>query len=238
MSRDDPKTNADGSDPTAAEYVLGLLRAEERRVVERRMAREPGLATEVAWWEERFGGLAAAIPAVPPPADGWARIEAALPVPETSRQQEGLLRSLAFWRGLAAASTALAVASLAALIYLGGVQTPGGPLVAQLEAEPGQAGFVAAANPADGSLTILPAALLTGGQQQQAYELWVIPKGGTPHSLGLIDPNRPVKVSVRPELMPHITVDSVLAVTREPLGGSPTGLPTGPVIANGKLASL
>jgi anti-sigma-K factor RskA len=38
--------------------------------------------------------------------------------------------------------------------------------------------------------------------------------------------------------MPHITVDSVLAVTLEPLGGSPTGLPTGPVIANGKLASL
>jgi anti-sigma-K factor RskA len=28
-----------------------------------------------------------------------------------------------------------------------------------------------------------------------------------------------------------------LAVTREPLGGSPTGLPTGPVIANGVLIS-
>jgi anti-sigma-K factor RskA len=30
----------------------------------------------------------------------------------------------------------------------------------------------------------------------------------------------------------------VLAVSLEPLGGSPTGQPTGPVIANGKLAAL
>ena len=56
-----------------------------------------------------------------------------------------------------------------------------------------------AANPADGSLTIVPAALLTG-QEQHALELWVIPSGGKPHSLGLIDPGRSVKVMVPPEL--------------------------------------
>jgi anti-sigma-K factor RskA len=32
--------------------------------------------------------------------------------------------------------------------------------------------------------------------------------------------------------------DATLAVSLEPPGGSPTGLPTGPVIANGKLANL
>jgi anti-sigma-K factor RskA len=47
-----------------------------------------------------------------------------------------------------------------------------------------------------------------------------------------------VKVVVPPELLPHVSADSTLAVSIEPVGGSPTGQPTGPVIANGKLASL
>ena len=66
----------------------------------------------------------------------------------------------------------------------------------------------------------------------------MIPPGGTPHSLGLVDPERPVKVVVPPELLPHVSANSTLAITLEPPGGSPTGKPTGPVIANGKLASL
>ena len=101
----------------------------------------------------------------------------------------------------------------------------------------GQPGFLAAANPEDGTVTVVPAALLTGALQQ-SYELWVIPPGGKPHSLGLVDPKRPVKVVVPPELLPHVSADSTLAISLEPVGGSPTGQPTGPVIANGKLASL
>ena len=66
----------------------------------------------------------------------------------------------------------------------------------------------------------------------------MIPPGGKPHSLGLVDPARPVKVMVPPELLPQVTADSTLAISLEPQGGSPTGQPTGPVIANGKLASL
>jgi anti-sigma-K factor RskA len=45
-------------------------------------------------------------------------------------------------------------------------------------------------------------------------------------------------VIVPPELRPHVTADSVLAISVEPPGGSPTGQPTGPVIANGTLAAL
>ena len=123
------------------------------------------------------------------------------------------------------------------LFYLPQPPTLRPPLVAKLDETSGKSGFFAAANPADGSLTIVPAALLTG-QEQHALELWVIPSGGKPHSLGLIDPGRSVKVMVPPELRPHVTADSVLAISVEPPGGSPTGQPTGPVIANGKLAAL
>ena len=235
---DEDTIGGERADFTAAEYVLGVLSVEDRRRAEFRIASEPSFAAEVAFWETRLGGLADAVPPVQPPAKVWDGIEARLSAslaPERARS--GIWNSLSFWRPFAIASAGLAAASMAGLVYLAQVPSLGPPLVASLEEQTGQPGFVAAANPADGTVTIVPAALLTGAQPQ-SYELWVIPPGGKPHSLGLIDPKRPVKVVVPPELLPHVSPDSTLAVSLEPVGGSPTGQPTGPVIANGKLASL
>jgi anti-sigma-K factor RskA len=236
MSDDHTMGAGEDRDFLAAEYVLGVLGAEERRAVELRLQREPDFAAEIAFWEARLGGLAEGVAPVAPPAELWQRIEAriaAKPAPERG----GLWQSLAFWRPFAIASAGLAAASMAGLVYLAQVPPLGPPLLARLDEKSGQPGFLAASNPADGSVTIVPAALITG-QQQQSYELWVIPPGGTPLSLVLVDPTRPVKVSVPPELQPHVSVDSTLAITLEPPGGSPTGQPTGPIIANGRLASL
>jgi anti-sigma-K factor RskA len=69
-------------------------------------------------------------------------------------------------------------------------------------------------------------------------ELWLIPAGDKPHSLGLIAPGRPVRIEVPRDLVERISAESALAVSMEPPGGSPTGQPTGPVIASGKLTSL
>jgi anti-sigma-K factor RskA len=223
---------------TAAEYVLGVLGAPERRAVEQRIARDQVFAREVAFWEKRLGGLAEGIPAVAPPASAWARIEAALDQAERRAEgRAGLWQSLRFWRGLSLVTSALAAACLAALIYVGAISPPRAPLVAQLGVEGGKTGFVAAVNSGGGTLTIVPAALLSA-QEQKAMELWLIPPGDKPHSLGLIDPNRPVTIKVPQDLLARVNKEAVLAVSLEPLGGSPTGQPTGPVMANGKLAQL
>src|SRR5262249_16799819 len=71
MSKDDTIGPAESGDLIAAEYVLGVLSAEERRAVARRLAQEPALAAEVAFWEERLGGLADAVAPVTPPAATW-----------------------------------------------------------------------------------------------------------------------------------------------------------------------
>ena len=97
-------------------------------------------------------------------------------------------------------------------------------------------GFVAAVRPDGNSVMIVPASLAS--TDARAMELWIIPPGGRPHSLGLIQPGRPVQLNVPRELIPHMRSDAVLAISLEPPGGSPTGLPTGPVIANGKLTNL
>jgi anti-sigma-K factor RskA len=174
---------------------------------------------------------------VAPPKDGWARIEAALAsAGKSAEPRPGFWHNLAFWRGLAFATSALAAACLAALVYVGAVSPSGAPLVARLGAEGGQTGFVAAVSTGGESLTIVPAALL--GAEQKAMELWLIAPGDKPHSLGLIDPDRPVTIKIPKDLLTQVGSDAVLAVSLEPPGGSPTGQPTGPVIANGKLAAL
>ena len=66
MSTDDTIDPASGGNLIAAEYVLGVLGAEERREVERRLLAEPALAAEVAFWESRLNGLTDAVAPVEP----------------------------------------------------------------------------------------------------------------------------------------------------------------------------
>lgn len=222
----------------AAEYVLGVLEADERRRAENRIARDRVFAGEVAFWEDRLGGLAHGIAPVTPPARAWDRIEAALGRPARPARR-GLWHSLAFWRTLAFGSTGLAIGSFAALLAVAILRPPlpaQAPLVAALGATAGQPGFVAAVAPDRQSLMIVPAAL--GTAEQRVPELWIIPADGRPRSLGLINRNEPVRVTVPAELIGHVGAESTLAVSLEPPGGSPTGQPTGPVIAHGKLTSL
>jgi anti-sigma-K factor RskA len=239
MSVDDTIGPADGGNLVAAEYVLGVLGAEERREVERRLPQEPALASEVAFWEDRLGVLADAVAPVTPPPQAWSRIEAALSAPAaaTRAQPTSLWNSLDFWRAFGIGAGALAAASIAALTYVGVVPAPRAPLMATLGGTGGQPTFVAAVTASGNNLVIVPASLLTN--DPRAIELWLIPAGETrPRSLGLIQPSQPVRVEVPPDLAGRLTPDAALAVSLEPPGGSPTGLPTGPVVALGKLISL
>ena len=149
MSDEDTIGGDDRHDFTAAEYVLGVLGAEDRRASEFRMASEPKFAAEVAFWETRLGGLAEAVPAVVPPAKVWAGIEDRLSASlEPPRERAGFWNSLAFWRPFAIASAGLAAASMAGLVYLAQIPSLGPPLLATLDEQSGQPGFLAAANPA------------------------------------------------------------------------------------------
>jgi anti-sigma-K factor RskA len=234
MSDQHTREHDDGT-PTAAEYVLGTLDASERRAFERRLAAEPALRAEVEFWEQRLGPLANEVKSVKPAPELLSRIEARLDA-DAPAQRSGLWDSLPFWRWTAIGSTALAAASLLALAFVGHTPAPGAPLVAKLDVPNGQAGFVAAFDPGRDSLTIVPASV--AAVNQRVMELWLIAPGDRPRSLGLIEPGRPLQISVPADLKGRMAAAATLAVSLEPPGGSPTGLPTGPVIANGKLTKL
>jgi len=232
-------SSTEGSDPVVAgEYVLGVLDANERSAVAQRIERDADFAREVAFWEERLGGLADEVRPVTPPEATWSRIEAAIAAPTASPALGGLWQNLFFWRIIGIGSSGLATACLAALVYLGLAAAPErAPLLATLGQQSGQPGFVAAVG-GGGSLIIVPASLLTANQK--SMELWLIPTGtgAQPRSLGLIAPSQPVRITVPPNLAPFVTPDASLAVSLEEPGGSRTGRPSNEIVAVGKLTNL
>ena len=65
--------------------------------------------------------------------------------------------------------------------------------------------------------------------EDRAMELWLVAGADTPpHSLGLLDPAREISLDLDPQVEAGVGPSAALAVSLEPPGGSPTGLPTGP----------
>ncbi len=216
----------------AAEYALGVLAGPDRAAAQRLLERDAKFAAMVAAWEERLAPWAGEIAEVAPPPQVWERIAAALPAPAAARTS--LWHSLAFWRGLTLATGALAAACMAALIYLGTL-TPQAPLLATIEGG-GHRHFVATVDAKRGSIAVVPAAFSADATREP--ELWLIPADGKPRPLGMLRADRAVTITIPAELAAQTVSNAVLAVSLEPPGGSPTGLPTGPVIATGKLTNL
>lgn len=230
----------------AAEYALGVLPFPDRRRVERQMRRDAELAAEVEAWEERLGPLAHAVEPVTPPHGLWQAIEAELPALRTARTAaSGATTAIgrrvsAFWQWLAIGSIGLAAASLAGLALSLQAPAPRPTFTASIAGENGLALFTVVVDPADGQATLVPVSM--GSQAGRVPELWFIPAGGAPISLGVVDPTTPLRIDLRREGMDGMGMmndpASALAVSLEPMGGSPTGQPTGPVVGQGHLRSV
>jgi len=217
----------------AAEYVLGTLPSRSRRRFERLMTEDPALARVVAVWADRLASIDAATPAEDPPASVWRSVEmriaadAAPPAPA-----HRWLGSLAFWRGLAIAASAVAAALL---IYIAvgpsRVAPPVPAVVAVLADQSGDPAWIASAGPQQGEVSVR-AVRPQAEDARHSFELWGI-SGGKPQPLGLLPQQSSAAATIGTAQLP--LPGDLLAVSLEPPGGSPTGLPTGPVLSKGKI---
>jgi anti-sigma-K factor RskA len=65
-----------------------------------------------------------------------------------------------------------------------------------------------------------------------------MPREGKPRSLGMVSNEAPETVIHIAENDPRVEGANALAVSLEPMGGSPTGEPTGPVLCSGAIAAV
>ncbi|MEN2787058.1 anti-sigma factor domain-containing protein [Sphingomonas qilianensis] len=247
MSDDTLLPPADGRDPDmmAAELALGLLDGDERGAALRRVLVEPAFAQEVELWRNRFGQWFDIWPDVAPPGTLWARVErsiampAAMPLPETVR------RPSRWWPVATGVASAAAAALLAVVVLRPDAPVPASVVVPTQPAaparmlvaaiDPGERGAPISAiyDPATAGLRLSAAALASA---DQSAELWIIGADGKPHSLGLLRANGASTLTVAAANRARIAAGATLAVSLEAPGGSPTGLPLGPVVASGKLS--
>jgi len=227
----------------AAEYVLGSLDHATRLRVEQMVRSDPEFARLVDAWQQRLAPLAAAVPPVEPPPEVWAGIEQALIDREASQRSAALTpppqrrwtQSLGFWRWSTLGASVLA-AALA--LYIALVPTaPPGRYVAVLSRGDASPSLIVTVDPAAGRMTIRP--LETARVEDRAMQLWLVAGADTaPYSLGLLDPAQEISLALDPQAEAGVGPSAALAVSLEPPGGSPTGLPTGPVIYQGPLLAL
>lgn len=218
----------------AAEYVLGVFGAAERRAAEERIARDAVFAREVAAWERRLLPLIDEIEPVPVPPALWSRIRAAAGLAPDVPPAQSPTRPL-FWRWLAAGAFAVALASLFFVPRLT-VPPPVAPMVATLVRDDGEALFLVTVEVRHGTMVVQPTTVEVPAGR--VLELWLIPPGDSPHSLGIIDHGKANAVVVPRHLIAASGLRAVVAVTVEPPGGGPGGKPSGPVIAKGELLLL
>lgn len=218
-----------GDDALAAEYALGLLEGAERADFERRLREEQALRAQVTAWEAHFAALADDLPAIAPRAATRDRVLSALGTPRRARR----------WRwAWVALPSALAVAVAAFLILAPVTRAPSfdPTLQASLATEDGGL-LIEARYAPDGSVFRVERAAGAAAPGRD-LELWVIgPEAEAPVSLGVLPPDREATFALTAEIAALIE-GGVLAVSDEPEGGSPTGAPTGDILATAAFSDV
>lgn len=226
-----------GDDIVAAEYVLGVTPAQERQDVARRVATDAEFARLVEAWEERLSPLARHYEEVPPPEAVKRALDQRLF--DTARSESvtpSLWQSLTVWRGIAAASL-VALLVYAAIPLVGPpTERPAVELVASLAAEDSDVRYLAVYDAARDRVGL---SRLSGAPAaERDFELWVIEGENAPVSLGIIPPGETVHLTIPEDVSRALGESAILAISLEPAGGSPTGQPTGPVVAAGDLRKI
>ena len=221
-----------------AEYVLGVLEADERAAVERELAASSAAAATEAQWRERLLPLAEQVAPQAPPERLWVRIRAALDF-DSARSGRGLWDNLRLWHWLTLGSGALLAGACAALVFILVHRAAAPPIpfmAATMTEHNGQVGWTATMDIRQARMVVVPAAPQTV-QPGRTPELWLIPAGGRPIAVGLISTHAPITLALSANLVARLGPSAHLAVSIEPPGGSPTGEPTGPVVAVGAIGA-
>ena len=213
-------------DRLAAEYTLGTLRGGARRRFERLCIASAAARGAVYRWEDHWSALSRTVPPVEPSPRVWAAVSRRLFGDDATAAAPPRVRRWRAWQ-LAAAAGLVAVALIVGLIM-------------RQAAPPLQTLVVLGTDTAHPVWRLerrLPLTALTieviGTVPEavgRSYELWALPRGGAPISLGLLPAAGSAERTLSERQRSALLAADKVAVSVEPVGGSPTGSPTGPIV--------
>ena len=220
-------------DALAASYALGTMPARARARLAHVARTDTVVAATIRTWEQRLSPFAEAAPPITPPPRVWKRIALRLGLDAVRPSERAPWWSrLGLWRGLAVASF-VAVVALGTTLWMQ-QQRADEPIVVVLAGQDARPALVATLDRNSRVMTVKT----VGGAPvpaDRALELWMLPEGAAPRSLGVLPPSGVGRVTL--PALPDVALANVpaLAVSLEQPGGSTTGAPQGPVLYTGRV---
>ncbi len=228
---DHPTIPPEDDDMLAAEVALGLTEGDERAAARTRMLQDRSFARRVADWQERFAPMAEDIAPVSPPK----RARKALMARLFPARRVPLMQRLWVWQGISLAALATVVFLALPLLQEPGEQAPDDVYAARMVAEDSALELLAVMDMSRGDIALRR---VSGtAPEGRVLELWAILPDRAPISLGVLPEGDVNRVALPADLAPE-AAQITLAITDEPPGGAPGGVPTGAVMAAGAVAEL
>lgn len=232
----------------AASYALGTLRGGARRRFETLAREQAPVRAAALVWQGRLSSLTEIEAGVKPDAAVWSRILNQIEIDKTEQALErqrrtarplataprGWLRSLALWRGAAAAGALATVVAAVVGLNLNDQlrNAPAVRYVAVLSDDAAKASMLVTFDPVRQQLTLQRVGAYQEGGDK-SLQLWALPPGGAPQSLGVLDHAPALRLAASEAAVRAVPA---LAISLEPAGGAPRGSgPTGPVLFKGAL---
>ena len=224
------------ADRLAAAYALGSLRGGARRRFEALARQSPTLRATTLLWQERLSAMTELQTEETPSPNVWKRIAIALRN-EAQAAAPGARARVGFWRGAALAGGLAALVAFTTAGYFGSqlTQVSAAPeirYVAMLENDRSAPEILVTFDARHGTLTLKRLGDFQEGPDR-SLQLWALPPGSGPQSLGVLAAGRQVTLTAGEAQVKQVPA---LAISLEPKGGAPAGSgPTGPVLFKGPL---
>jgi anti-sigma-K factor RskA len=237
---DDTGGDYAGRNALVAEFVLGLLSAAEHERVGRLIENDQALRAERDFWITRFAALNAEYEETPVPAHLYGAIEArAFGDLVKGRRTVSFWENLLVWRAIAGGAVAVAVAAVGFNMMQPRFDADqmAVQLVAALQMHEGSGvEFIAVYDQNQGQVRIT--SLNGEAVPDKDFELWYINGDEPAVSMGVIPVHQRLEIPLDASAKASIGPGTVLAVTLEQTGGSPTGVAQGPIVAVGSATPI
>lgn len=215
----------------AGQYVLGTLKGGARRRFEGWLHGDAALRRTTAEWQERLMPMAELTRPIEPPRRVWNALERRLRLGNSAPSWQFWRDDTAsFWRPAGMAAMAATVV-LAFTLLQSWNSTPRIDYVATLSDDKSQTALLVTADQRHHALQVRLAAGVAVAADK-SLQLWAVPKQGAPRSLGVLPRSGVARFDLPASALSADV--AVLAVSLEPLGGSPNpNAPSGPVVYKG-----
>lgn len=227
--------------PLARELALGAMEGERRAQALRMQLANPAFAAEVEAWQQQLAPMLEALPAIQPPGELWARIDALIELREADAPQRQRRRQMR-WPiarttaiGLAAA-LAGALVTIAIFTFAFGGLTPRPPgdapvLVAQAAGPDQRPDIAIRYDPRGNALRVRmrrfdPAAGVA--------DLWLLAPNGTPFFLGRLSSNGVARFALPRQIEAMLHDGATVMVTVAPADQARRSQPVGRVVASAR----